>query len=122
MSSEFQKWCQEQMRELLGSEDTTLTEFLMTVESADEIQSYVSEYVGGGDASVKFVHEFLRRRTFERAAKPVVASESNAAASAAAAAGASSSSSAKKRSRRGKGNKADPASLGFGVESQNGHR
>lgn len=42
----FRGWCQEQMRELTGSADVTLCEFLLTVESNSELAEYCTLYLG----------------------------------------------------------------------------
>jgi len=108
MSAEFQKWCQQQMIAFVGNDDIALTEFLMTVESVDEIHSYVREYLGASEESSRFTDEFLRRKNFERSAAPVVVESS-----ASDEWQTSKSASNKKRSRKSKGAKVDPAMLGF---------
>lgn len=46
----FRVWCQEQMRELTGSADVTLCEFLLTVESNSELAEYCTLYLGSSPA------------------------------------------------------------------------
>ena len=61
MSSEFAKWCKEQMFLLNGSDDMTLVEFLMTLGSEKDIREYVEFYLGKGPQISKFTTEFLFR-------------------------------------------------------------
>ena len=68
LTGEFRSWCMEQMKTLTGSEDVTLCEFLMTVESNSEVADYVAAYLGATAAAATFSSEFLRRKLAELAA------------------------------------------------------
>ncbi|WPT17711.1 hypothetical protein PSENEW3_00005713 [Picochlorum sp. SENEW3] len=68
LTGEFRTWCMEQMKTLTGSEDVTLCEFLMTVESNSEVADYVAAYLGATAAAATFSSEFLRRKLAELAA------------------------------------------------------
>lgn len=38
---------------------------MLSLQSADEVKEYVSEYVGSSNAAQKFANEFVRQREFE---------------------------------------------------------
>ena len=59
MSAEFKKWCKEQMVYLNGSDDMTLIDFLMSLETEREIREYVEFYLGKSAKTSKFTTEFL---------------------------------------------------------------
>jgi len=61
MSEGFTTWCKRQMRDLNGSEDMTLVEFLMSLNSEKEIKEYVEFYLGKTAKTNKFTTEFLFR-------------------------------------------------------------
>lgn len=68
LSPEFTVWCQDQMKNLTGSEDITLCEFLMTVDSNSEVADYVAAYLGTAPGAATFSAEFLKRKLAELAA------------------------------------------------------
>ena len=59
----FRGWCAEQMREITGSGDVTLCEFLLTVESNSELAEYCTLYLGNspGVSSPSPTHNTRRR-------------------------------------------------------------
>jgi len=65
MSDGFTSWCKEQMRQLNGSDDMTLVEFLMSLHSEKEIREYVEFYLGKSAKSSKFTTEFMFRMEAE---------------------------------------------------------
>ena len=46
MPPSMARWCEEQMLALTGNDDVTLTHFLFSLQNDDEIQSYLSMYLG----------------------------------------------------------------------------
>ena len=68
LSPDFTVWCQDQMRKLTGSDDITLCEFLMTVDSNSEVADYVAAYLGTAPGAATFSAEFLKRKLAELAA------------------------------------------------------
>ncbi|KAL4426106.1 hypothetical protein ABPG77_002692 [Micractinium sp. CCAP 211/92] len=68
LAGAFRVWCQEQMRELTGSADVTLCEFLLTVESNSELAEYCTLYLGSSPAVARFAAEFMKRKLAEAAA------------------------------------------------------
>jgi flagellar biosynthesis component FlhA len=68
LSPEFTAWCQDQMKNLTGSDDITLCEFLMTVDSNSEVADYVAAYLGTAPGAATFSAEFLKRKLAELAA------------------------------------------------------
>eukprot|EP00890_Picochlorum_soloecismus_P003479 jgi/Picsp_1/4131/NSC_01640-R1_gyf domain-containing protein len=67
LSPEFTVWCQDQMKNLTGSEDITLCEFLMTVDSNSEVADYVAAYLGTAPGAATFSAEFIKRKLAELA-------------------------------------------------------
>lgn len=62
LAGEFREWCEQQMKSLTGSEEVTLCEFLMSVESNSEVADYIAAYLGATPAAASFSAEFLRRK------------------------------------------------------------
>eukprot|EP00965_Chrysotila_dentata_P221009 6192138-Pleurochrysis_carterae.AAC.1 len=46
MPPSMARWCKEQMMALTGNDDTTLTQFLFTLQNDGEVESYLSVYLG----------------------------------------------------------------------------
>jgi len=50
------------MLKLIGSDDTTLMQFCMTLESAADVREYIREYMGSTPEVSAFASEFIKRR------------------------------------------------------------
>jgi len=109
-------WCEEQMLALTGSDDTTLSHFLFSLQNDDEIQSYLSMYLGSSEAVNTFAREFTLRK---RAARGIGESRDfQTVGRSGKAAAADDWEPSKAGKKKGKGKKAvDPSLLGFSVES-----
>jgi len=66
MSKEFEEWCKMHLEKLAGSPDTTLVEFLMTVDSEAEIREHLYTYLGKSDEVKEFASGFLQHKNFQR--------------------------------------------------------
>jgi hypothetical protein len=66
MPSSMAKWCMEQMRGLTGSDDVTLANFLFSLQDDNEVESYLSMYLGVSDAVSAFAKEFTLRKKAAR--------------------------------------------------------
>jgi len=66
MSKEFEDWCKMHLTKLVGSPDTTLVEFLMTVDSEEEIREHLYTYLGKSGAVREFASGFLQHKNFQR--------------------------------------------------------
>jgi len=110
-------WCAAQMTALTGNDDITLAEFLFSQQGDEEVQSYLSMYLGASTAVDAFAKEFtLRKRaargagesrewqTAGRKAKPPSSEDDGF-------------QTAGRGGKKGKAKKADPSLLGFSVES-----
>jgi len=63
MPPAMQQWCAAQMLALTGNDDTTLADFLFSLHTDDEVQSYLTMYLGKSNAIDTFAKEFqLRKR------------------------------------------------------------
>lgn len=74
MTKDFEKWCQTQLLSITGSNDTTLVQFLMTIESASEIKAYINECLGKkASKSVldDFATGFLQFKDFDKTSQVV---------------------------------------------------
>ena len=67
LAGEFRTWCAGQMKALTGSDDVTLCEFLMTVESNSEVADYIGAYLGTTPAVATFSAEYIKRKLVELA-------------------------------------------------------
>eukprot|EP00735_Rhodelphis_limneticus_P006234 TRINITY_DN18612_c0_g1::TRINITY_DN18612_c0_g1_i1::g.1186::m.1186 TRINITY_DN18612_c0_g1::TRINITY_DN18612_c0_g1_i1::g.1186 ORF type:complete len:182 (+),score=64.40,sp/Q5U236/GGYF2_XENLA/32.62/2e-09 TRINITY_DN18612_c0_g1_i1:79-546(+) len=66
VSSEFREWCKEQMYTLNNkSKDLTLIEFLLSLNSKDEVWDYAYQYLGRRPEVTQFIETFLQRKVFE---------------------------------------------------------
>eukprot|EP00181_Compsopogon_caeruleus_P003516 CAMPEP_0184681608 /NCGR_PEP_ID=MMETSP0312-20130426/4586_1 /TAXON_ID=31354 /ORGANISM="Compsopogon coeruleus, Strain SAG 36.94" /LENGTH=1149 /DNA_ID=CAMNT_0027132563 /DNA_START=409 /DNA_END=3858 /DNA_ORIENTATION=+ len=105
LSQEFMTWCRGEMRVLTGSQDTTLAEFLVTLQSAEEIRDYILHYLGSSQKTTMFAEEFIRRKEFEFSENHPDPRDKGFS---------DISLSAKtKKHRRPRGSKVDPSMLGF---------
>lgn len=59
MSKEVMEWCSSQLRKLNGSEDITLLQFCMSLESAVEVREYLAQYLGSTPQVSAFRRLFL---------------------------------------------------------------
>lgn len=66
MPTSMSKWCVEQMRTLTGSDDVTLAHFLFSLQDDNEVESYLSMYLGKSDAVSSFAKEFTLRKKAAR--------------------------------------------------------
>ena len=73
LSGDFRDWCSQQMQSLTGSDEVTLCEFLMGVESNSEIADYVGMYLGTSAAVATFSAEFIKRKLAVMAAREMTA-------------------------------------------------
>lgn len=73
LSGEFREWCSQQMQSLTGSNEVTLCEFLMGVESNSEIADYIRMYLGTTAAVATFSAEFIKRKLAVMAAREITA-------------------------------------------------
>lgn len=64
MSKEFEDWCGKQLYKLCGSRDLTLVQFLMTVESPEEIKEYIHSTLGHKAGVSQFITGFLANKDF----------------------------------------------------------
>jgi len=112
------QWCALQMNALTGNDDTTLADFLYSLQADDEVHSYLTMYLGASKSVDSFAKEFTLRK---RAARGTGESREwqtagrkgkESPAGAAADDGFQSAKGKKGRSKR-----ADPSLLGFSVES-----
>lgn len=70
MSDDLMRWCADEMLRLIGSSDTTLMQFCMTLESAADIREYIREYMGSTPQVSAFASEFIKRRRAATASGP----------------------------------------------------
>lgn len=66
-SAGFRDFCRGKIRELTGSEDLTLVEFLLTLNSSSETAEYIELYLGKTPQAAAFTTEFLKRKLAELA-------------------------------------------------------
>jgi len=104
---------------LTGNDDTTLTQFLFTLQNDGEVESYLSVYLGDSPAVASFAKEFALQK---RAARGMGASREWQTAKPrskqpSAQQGGEESEAAKAAKRKNKKKVVDPALLGFSVES-----
>ena len=59
-------WCASQMAQLTGNDDTTLPEFLYSLQTDDEVHSYLTMYLGASTAVDAFAKEFTLRKRAAR--------------------------------------------------------
>jgi len=119
MPPSMARWCKEQMMALTGNDDTTLTQFLFTLQNDGEVESYLSVYLGDSPAVASFAKEFALQK---RAARGMGASREWQTAKPrskqpSAQQGGEESEAAKAAKRKNKKKVVDPALLGFSVES-----
>ena len=62
MSPALEKWCQDQMMKLNGTDDLTLVSFCMTLSNASEIRQYLTAYLGSTPQINNFATEFINKR------------------------------------------------------------
>ena len=62
MSKDMADWCTVQLKRLNGSDDLTLVQFCMSLDSAVEIRQYLSEYLGSSPAVTNFATDFINYR------------------------------------------------------------
>ena len=62
-TSQFSKWCQEELTKITGSDDSTLAEFLMSLHSAQEVHEYVIDFLG--PSAQAFANEFVLRKNMD---------------------------------------------------------
>lgn len=62
MPADLERWCRTQLSRLTGNEDLTLMHFCMTLEEAEDVTEYITQYLGRSAEVTKFASEFLRRK------------------------------------------------------------
>ena len=62
MSPALEKWCNDQMMKLNGTNDLTLVSFCMTLCNASEIRQYLTAYLGSTPQVNSFATEFINKR------------------------------------------------------------
>jgi len=62
LSRDMAEWCSVQLKRINGSEDLTLIDFCMTLQSAGEIREYLAAYLGSNPQVSQFATEFIRRK------------------------------------------------------------
>lgn len=73
LTGDFRDWCSQQMQSITGSNEVTLCEFLMGVESNSEIADYVRMYLGASAAVATFSAEFIKRKLAVMAVREMTA-------------------------------------------------
>jgi len=122
MPASMLQWCGTQMKALTGNDDTTLADFLYSLQSDDEIHSYLAMYLGSGGAVETFAKEFVLRK---KAARGVGESRDfqtvggkKDKGKGGASPGGDDDGFAQPKGKKGRGKKlTDPSLLGFSVES-----
>jgi len=114
-SPELLRWGGQELMRLLGSDDTTMIHFLLSLNNAVDRKEYICEYIKHADAG-RFADEFNRRAVFEGQWSEGTSAVSTTAAAKAVAATAdadvSGAKKSKKKKKKGKG-KQDNSLLGF---------
>jgi len=62
MSPEMAQWCSSQLKKINGSEDLTLMQWCMTLQSATEIREYLAAYLGSTPQVSQFATEYIKRK------------------------------------------------------------
>uniref|UniRef100_A0A7S3XB28 GYF domain-containing protein n=1 Tax=Picocystis salinarum TaxID=88271 RepID=A0A7S3XB28_9CHLO len=110
ISAEFFNWCKEQSLKLTGSDDMTLIDFLLGLQSSGEIAEYIQVYLGKSAAVSSFTAEFVRRKHAEEVRNP--SQQGNASAIGSSEAGGPTHEQAKnKKGKRSRGKKVNPSQL-----------
>ena len=66
MPAAMATWCAQQMNALTGNDDTTLADFLFSLQAEDEVHSYLTMYLGESKAVNTFASEFTLRKRAAR--------------------------------------------------------
>lgn len=66
MSEEFREWCRKELKKLTGTEDITLAQYLITLESSQQIRDYIYEYLGSNSSVQEFADAFLSFKEFDQ--------------------------------------------------------
>jgi len=107
VSADFKDWYKQGLEKFGKKYDSSLMKFLLSLKSEEEIDEYLSEYVGQSPAARDFVEEFKRFRSFELSGCK----------------GANSQAAGGKKKNKQKAKqdkKIDPSLLGFGVAKRPG--
>mmetsp|Transcript_21491 Transcript_21491/g.43128 ORF Transcript_21491/g.43128 Transcript_21491/m.43128 type:complete len:171 (+) Transcript_21491:224-736(+) len=72
MSKEFRHWCSARLEKLSGSDDTTLVEYLMTLDNEEDIRENLHMYLGNGANVKEFADGFLQQKEFMKKKPQVV--------------------------------------------------
>merc|ERR1712046_371902 len=113
-------WCEEQMGSLTGNDNTTLTHFLFSLQNDNEVESYLTMYLGESPAVMSFAKEFSLRKRAARGTGESRDWQMAGKSGKPAPAPASSNDAFTTAKRKGSKKKAcavDPSLLGFSVES-----
>ena len=122
MPASMSSWCAQQMLALTGNDDTTLADFLFSLQADDEVHSYLTMYLGGSKAVDAFAKEFTLRKRAARGTGESrewqTAGRKNAKDASPANKNDEDANGFQTKGRKGRGKKvADPSLLGFSVES-----
>uniref|UniRef100_A0A7S3HRN5 GYF domain-containing protein n=1 Tax=Spumella elongata TaxID=89044 RepID=A0A7S3HRN5_9STRA len=75
MSKDMADWCATQLKRLKGSDDLTLVQFCMSLDSAVEVREYLSEYLGSSPEITNFATDFIK---YKEGGRRAVGSDSSA--------------------------------------------
>jgi len=110
ISANFRDWCKEQSLKLTGSDDMTLIDFLLGLQSSGEIAEYIQVYLGQSAAVSSFTAEFVRRKHAEEVRRPAL-EEDRAASGSAEPEGPTQDQAKNKKGKRSRGKKVNPSQL-----------
>lgn len=110
ISAEFFNWCKEQSLKLTGSDDMTLIDFLLGLQSSGEIAEYIQVYLGKSAAVSSFTAEFVRRKHAEEVRRPSLQGDASATGSTEAG-GPTHEQAKNKKGKRSRGKKVNPSQL-----------
>jgi len=63
---DFVNWSKKQLKNLTRNDETTLTEYLLSLHSDKEVKEYVKEVLGTADNANKFADEFIKRKKAQK--------------------------------------------------------
>ena len=64
LSGEMETWCKKEMAKITGNEDTTLVNFLITLDQPAQIKEYCYTYLGSSASVDNFCESFITQREF----------------------------------------------------------
>ena len=66
MSADFSAWCRTQLNQLTGSSDLTLAHYLLSLDSAQQVEETCITYLGATEPVRRFAHEFIANAQFDK--------------------------------------------------------